>query len=136
MAGNGTDKTANGFVLRPDVVATILDHGALLLDLESKYFYLLNPSGWAVTQLFEEGATLDHALEQARSWGAADADVAQVREMIDRMVSERLIEPSTTVANSSGAPPVEWQPVSLDRQAEPLQKVIVSAFDPSIPLAE
>jgi hypothetical protein len=136
MTGNGTDATAAGFALRPDVVATILDHGALLLDLESKYFYLLNPSGWAITQLFEEGATLDHALERARSWGAAEADVAQIREMIDRMVSEGLIEPSATVANSPGAPPVEWQPVSLDRQAEPLQKVIVSAFDPSIPLAE
>ncbi len=39
MAGIG-DEAA--FRLRPDVVATVLDGGALLLDLESKYFYLLN----------------------------------------------------------------------------------------------
>ncbi len=128
--------TATGFALRPDVVATILDHGALLLDLDSKYFYLLNPSGWAITQLFEDGASVDHALERARTWGATDADLDAVTAMVDHMQSERLIQPATVVANTAGTPPTEWQPVSLERQAEPLQKVIVSAFDPSIPLAE
>jgi len=137
MAGNGVhEPSANGFALRPDVVATVLDHGALLLDLESKYFYLLNPSGWAVTQLFEDGASVEHALQRAHSWGAAESDLAGVRQMVERLVSERLVESATTVANAAGTPPDEWLPVSLERQAEPLQKVIVSAFDPSIPLAE
>jgi hypothetical protein len=137
MAGNERDATASaGFAMRPDVVATILDHGALLLDLQSKYFYLLNPSGWAVTQLFEDGASVDHALERVRAWGASDADVAQVNALVEELRRERLIEPSAAIANTTGTPPVEWQPVSLERQAEPLQKVIVSAFDPSIPLAE
>jgi hypothetical protein len=135
-ADAGANATPTGFALRADVVATILDHGALLLDLDSKYFYLLNPSGWAVTQLFEEGATVDHALDTARSWGASEADLGGVRAMVEQMRSERLIEPAAVVANVGGAAPAEWQPVSLERQAEPLQKVIVSAFDPSIPLAE
>jgi hypothetical protein len=143
MAGNKSDvvttsghAAAGGYALRPDVVATILDHGALLLDLESKYFYLLNPSGWALTQLFEEGASMDHALAQARSWGAGEADLVAVRQMVERLVSEHLIEPSEVIANVPGNSPEAWLPVSLERQAEPLQKVIVSAFDPSIPLAE
>ncbi|HUP83128.1 MAG TPA: hypothetical protein VM284_02945 [Candidatus Limnocylindria bacterium] len=137
MAGNGIDETAaGGFALRPDVVATILDHGALLLDLDSKYFYLLNPSGWAVTQLFEEGASLDHALGQVRAWGGNDGDVASVEEMVNRLRSERLIEPAAVVQNATGTRPEPWEPVTFERQAEPLQKVIVSAFDPSIPLAE
>lgn len=137
MVGNGMDDTAaGGFALRPDVVATILDHGALLLDLESKYFYLLNPSGWAVTQLFEEGASMSHALDCARSWGAGESDLASVRQMLEDMVADRLIQPSDAVANLAGSPPEPWQPVTFERQAEPLQKVIVSAFDPSIPLAE
>jgi hypothetical protein len=137
MAGerlNGAD--VRGYVLRPDVVATILDHGALLLDLDSKYFYLVNPSGWAVTQLFENGASLEHAIERSHAWGASDADIGSVREMVERLVSERLVEPADTIANDTGEAPVPWQPVSLERQAEPLQRVIVSAFDPSIPLAE
>ena len=133
-AGDGPD--ASGFALRPDVVATILDHGALLLDLDSKYFYLLNPSGWAITQLFEDGATVEHALSRAQAWGATDADLGAINAMVGQMQSERLIEPTGSVANAAGTAPLEWQPVSLERQAEPLQKVIVSAFDPSIPLAE
>jgi hypothetical protein len=137
MAANGVDASAPaGFALRPDVVATILDHGALLLDLDSKYFYLLNPSGWAVTQLFEDGATVDHALERARSWGASETDVAGVEKMVEELRGERLIEPAGSIQNVVGTPPETWQSVTLERQAEPLQRVIVSAFDPSIPLAE
>jgi hypothetical protein len=122
--------------LREDVVATVLDYGALLLDLDSKYFYLLNPSGWAVVQLFEDGATFDHACARARSWGATDADVQGVRQSLSQMLSERLLEPADAPVNADGEPPGAWQPVRFERQAEPLQKVIVSAFDPSIPLAE
>ena len=112
------------FALRPDVVATVLDHGALLLDLDSKYFYLLNPSGWAVTQLFESGSS---------------ADLEGVRSTVDEMIRERLLQPTNGAAATvptDGEPPAQWEPVKLERQAEPLQRVIVSAFDPSIPLAE
>jgi hypothetical protein len=132
----GSDGTNPGLRLRPDVVATVLDHGALLLDLQSKYFYLLNTPGWSVVQLFEEGSTLSHALGRSAAWGASDADRAGVSEMIERMTGERLLEAAAEPANADGEAPPEWQPVSLERQAEPLQRVIVSAFDPSIPLAE
>ena len=124
------------YALRPDVVATVLDHGALLLDLQSKYFYLLNPSGWAVTQLFEDGASLDHALERCRAWGAPESDLVGVRDALSGMVREGLFMPSTSPMSAQGEPPATWEPVKVERQAEPLQRVIVSAFDPSIPLAE
>jgi hypothetical protein len=58
---------------------------------------------------------------------------------VDQMVSERLIQPTAmngTDHSQIGEAPVAWEPVKLERQAEPLQRVIVSAFDPSIPLAE
>ena len=122
--------------LRDDVVATVLDYGALLLDLDSKYFYLLNPSGWAIARLFEDGATVEHALTRARNWGAPDADVDGVHAFIDKMLGEGLLEAAHAPANVDGEPPATWEPVRIERQAEPLQKVIVSAFDPSIPLAE
>jgi hypothetical protein len=125
-----------GYALRADVVATILDHGALLLDLESKYFYLLNPSGWAVTQLFEEGSAIDHALERCRAWGAPEEDLPRVRDALASMARERLLVPTTRPINPEGEAPAAWEPISIERQAEPLQRVIVSAFDPSIPLAE
>ena len=122
--------------LRDDVVATVLDHGALLLDLESKYFFLLNPSGWAVIQLFEQGSTIEHALVRARHWGAPDVDIEGVRAGLQQMVREGLLEPAEFADNVPGEAPAAWEPLRVERQAEPLQKVIVSAFDPSIPLAE
>ena len=133
-----TSENLNGsaYALRPDVVATVLDHGALLLDLESKYFYLLNPSGWSMTQLFEAGATLDHVIERCRAWGAPEDDLDGVRSTVAQMISEGLLEPGVAGVANDGEAPSAWEPVLLERQAEPLQRVIVSAFDPSIPLAE
>jgi hypothetical protein len=133
VGANGADP---GYRLRPDVVATVLDHGALLLDLESKYFYLLNTPGWSVVQLFEDGSTLSHVLARSEAWGASDVDRVGVTQMIDRMKADRLLEETSEPGNADGEAPAEWHPVSLERQAEPLQRVIVSAFDPSIPLAE
>ena len=132
------EQSTNGisYQLRADVVATVLDHGALLLDLDSKYFYLLNPSGWAVAQLFEDGATVDHVVERSRAWGASEADLDAVRDQVRRMSAEGLLEPAATPLNNVGEGVANWEPVSFERQPEPLQKVIVSAFDPSIPLAE
>jgi hypothetical protein len=132
----GERASNSSYRLRDDVVATVLDYGALLLDLDSKYFYLLNPSGWAIAQLFEDGATVDHTLTRARTWGAPDADVDGVRAFVEKMLGDGLLETADAPANVDGEPPATWEPVRIERQAEPLQKVIVSAFDPSIPLAE
>jgi hypothetical protein len=132
----GEQVMSNAYALRPDVVATVLDEGALLLDLETKYFYLLNRSGWALTQLFESGATVEHAVERCRNWGAPEADIADVRSAVARMIDERLLELSDADGAPKGERPVTWEPIRFERQAEPLQRVIVSAFDPSIPLAE
>lgn len=134
MQGHASHEPA--FALRPDVVATVLDHGALLLDLESKYFYLLNPTGWAVMQLFEEGATFEHAIGRCVDWGAPKADLEGVRASLAYARDEGLIVNGAVDQRPAGEGPQAWEPVRIERQAEPLQRVIVSAFDPSIPLAE
>ena len=122
------------FRLRPDVVATVLDDGALLLDLESKYFYLLNPSGWAIAQLFEGGTSLAHARSVCA--GAGAAEVEEIDAFVGGLVAEELLEP----AEHDAAPPFElagpWSVPTYEKQLEPLQRVIVNAFDPTIPLAE
>ena len=48
-----------GLVLSAEVVATVLENEAVLLDLRTKYFYSVNASGWAIAQLFESGTTRD-----------------------------------------------------------------------------
>jgi coenzyme PQQ synthesis protein D (PqqD) len=130
---------AERFELRPDVVATVLEDGAVLLDLETKYFYRLNRSGWAIAQLFETGATVADALEHSHACGASAKDDAAITSFIDALSRDRLIEtaedgPGAAICASETAG--TWSPPTIERQAEPLQRVIISAFDPSVPLVE
>ena len=133
MASDGNGQT---WALRPDVVATVLDHGALLLDLESKYFYLLNPTGWSLASLFEVGATTDHAVDRCRAWGAPESESAAILAAVGQLRDAGLIETIDPVPAVDGSAPAAWEPITIERQAQPLQRVITSAFDPSIPLAE
>jgi hypothetical protein len=127
---------ARPWVLRADVVATVLDYGALLLDLDSKYFFQLNPSGWAVTQLFESPTTEAHAVACAARWGAPDDDLRAVRGLVGSLVTFALVEAAAADTSPAGEAPTHWVAPTLEKQPEPLQRVIMSAFDPSIPLAE
>jgi len=121
--------------LRGDVVATVLEDGAVLLDLESKYFYALNATGWSIVQHFEAGSFLAAVDDYARASGAPDD--GSVRTFVAALESFGLLEP--TIAAGEGDPPAAppvWTPPTIERQPEPLQRVLVSAFDPSVPLAE
>jgi hypothetical protein len=125
---------AQAVALRADVVVTVLDDGAVLLDLESKYFYELNASAWALTRLFEVGATPEQAEAMARTWGAPDGAAGSV---LDALAAEGLV--TDAAAGTSLEVPAyegEWSEPRVEKQPEPLQRVMVSAFDPSLPLAE
>ncbi|MGA2392523.1 MAG: PqqD family protein [Candidatus Lustribacter sp.] len=123
--------------LRPDVVATVLDEGAILLDLDTKYFFALNSSGWAIVQLFESAASLDDARSFATASGAPEDESVEL--FLNRLHEYGLFEAAADDAVAA-APTLEiaaaWLTPTVERQSEPLQQVIVSAFDPSIPLAE
>jgi hypothetical protein len=124
------------FKLRPDVVVTALEREAVMLDLTTKYFYSLNPSAWALTQLFEGGATRESAVSRAIEWGA-NGDLPLVNAFIDKLASENLITPSgdstfETNVSYTGA----WAAPTVEKHKEPLQRVMISAFDPTLPLAE
>jgi hypothetical protein len=121
--------------LRDTVSVGVLDDGAVLLDLESKYFYVLNATGWAIARLFESGASPDDARSISQTWGAPDD--GSVDAFVAQLWDFGLLERGTPVDEK---PDVSWsRPWSaptIERQAEPLQNVMVTAFDPSIPLAE
>jgi len=124
---------------RPDVVATVIDDGAVLLDLETKYFYRLNRTGWAIAQLFESGATPQDVHAYCRAAGATASDQASVSALIDTLLRDNLIEVSDgppQTSPSEQAVAIDWSPPTIEKQAEPLQRVIISAFDPSVPLVE
>ena len=106
--------------LRPTLVATVVEDGAVLLDLDSKYFYALNESAWAVVQLFETtAASVDAVLAQCVRWGANDD--AAVRAFLEQLTEERIVEEGGA---ADALPEVsfkgEWCSPVMRRQAEPL----------------
>ena len=120
--------------LRTTVAAAVVDDGAVLLDLESKYFYALNASAWTIVQLLESGASPPEIAARCAAYGA---DEPQVRGFVEQLISYELLEPSDGgPAPAAVAEPGVWCAPAIERQPQPLQHVIVSAFDPSIPLAE
>lgn len=132
-----TAQRVSAIALRPTLVATVVEDGAVLLDLDSKYFYRLNPSAWAILELIETaGADTETLLGRCRSWGASASDEASIREFLNRCVDEDIVEdavPGITPDVHYAGP---WQAPVMQRQAEPLQGLVTSAFDPSVPLAE
>ena len=131
------DSSSEILALRPDVVVTTLEREAVLLDLETKYFYSVNHAGWAITQLFESGATRETARERSAGWGARNGDMDAVTAFVERLVAERLVIPGDgggfeTEVKFEG----DWTTPSIEKHREPLQRVMVSAFDPTLPLAE
>jgi hypothetical protein len=127
--------TSSLLSLRSTISAGVLDDGAVLLDLESKYFYVLNGTGWTITRLFESGASVDDAQRAARLWGAPDdASVATFLAQLREFDLLEAADSPEAVAEAPWSGP--WTTPTIERQAEPLQNVMVTAFDPSIPLAE
>ena len=122
--------------LRTDVVSTVLQDGGVILDLRSKFFFSANLTALAVVQMFEDGTTSDGVLEAARKWGA-NGDLPAVKELIEQIITEGLVEPATP---TGGSPPdimvAAWMLPVLNKHTEPLQRIMVSAFDPGMPLAE
>lgn len=130
--------SGRALAFRPDVVATLLDDGAVLLDLETKYFYELNRCGWDVASLFESGATVETVLAHCRAWGAPAEDDDAVMRVIETLIDDGLVDGASDEATATATVTMSgpWMRPTIERQAEPLQKIIISAFDPSVPLVE
>ena len=123
--------------LRADVVATVLNEGAVILDLRSKFFFSANPTAWAIAQMFEMGATRAEVHAASRHWGAGPADAPMIDGLMDQMMAEGLVEPVAVAATAvAGIAVSAWILPTLSKHQEPLQRIMVSAFDPGMPLAE
>jgi hypothetical protein len=111
-----------------------MGEGAVLLDLRTKYFYSANKTAWAVLSALEAGADLEALMKACRN---CTQDVASLEAFVEFLESENLLEPATTVGwDDHLAVAGEWSTPLLQKHKEPLQRIMMSAFDPSVPLAE
>ena len=70
----------------PSVVCTELDDGAVLLNLDSKYYYSLNEMGLRIWQIIEE---FQSPLEIAKSLADEyEIDAERAREGVVRLIEE------------------------------------------------
>lgn len=127
---------AASFALRPSIVVTVIEDGAVLLDLDTKYFYRLNAPAWALVSSFElDGMTHDGVRARARSFGATDD--AAVTAFLRELDAHGLLEETPAgTPPESGSFEGAWCDPRIEVQSEPLQSIVTSAFDPSVPLAE
>jgi hypothetical protein len=122
--------------LNPDVVSSTLDGGGVLLDLVTKQYFALNVSGLAIWQHLEDGGTL------AAVYGAAGADQANAIEaftnalLVHQLAQPAHASPETDPAAPAFAPPAPWDTPSVTPHGRPLSQVILSPFDPTVPIPE
>ena len=123
--------------LSPEVVVTVLEDSAVLLELQTKYFYSVNATGWAIVQMFESGATKQQIAEKCSAWGADAARMDMVENFINSFEADNLIMPSEDTPTAHEITfEGDWKPPEVEKHKEPLERIMVSAFDPSLPLAE
>ncbi len=123
--------------LRADVVSTLVDEGSVLLDLQTKYFYSVNRSGGAILLLLEGGASHAEVLDCCARWGMPANDCDAVDSFLSALASDDLIEEAGSGAcDDTLTLEGPWITPTIEKQREPLQRIMASAFDPSLPLAE
>lgn len=137
MSGAELGAASGGaYALRPDVVVTVVEEGAVLLDLESKYFYSANAGAWQAIGPFETGASFEQVRALCAGLGAGPDDLAALDALFAQLLEEGLIEPADACGDAVPCAEGGWSRPVLEKHREPLQRVMSSAFDPSIPLAE
>lgn len=132
--------------LNPDVVCSPLADGAVLFDLSSKQYYALNATGMLVWQWLEDGAPIDvcvATLEQR--YPDVGRDAFGVREFGSKLEDLGLAErgfappgsaPAPDAGGASPALPPSWARPDVTPHGRPLSKVILSPFDPTVPVPE
>jgi Coenzyme PQQ synthesis protein D (PqqD) len=136
----------------PEVVYTELEDGAVLLHLETKFYYSLNETGRTIWDMLEHVGTAAAVTRRLLSLYQVTEDRARasVSRFLSELDREQLIV--TSPSDGSATPMAEGddgatsaRPARTTRQFsepelikhdEPLHEVVMNPFDPQLPLAE
>jgi len=131
-----------------EVVETVLEDGAVLLNLETKFYYSLNNTGYRTWQLIEEvnsSKELVHKLllEYDSSEEEIEKSVSlflnnlQEQQLVTSQNNENQTDNSaeTSVKDEKSEKKSFINP-ELIKHDEPLHEVVQNPFDPQLPLAE
>ena len=123
----------------PDVVCSSLQDGGVLLDLTTKQYYALNQTGLLVWQHLEDGGSLLH-LHSALAAAEPRADALGLEAFAALLLQHGLAEPAATAGGDAALPlpalPAAWAAPTVVPHGKPLSQVILSPFDPTVPIPE
>jgi hypothetical protein len=134
----------------PEVVETVLEDGAVLLNLKTKFYYSLNGVGYTIWQLLDAAGSPEDLLQRVMAeYKSEDGQIAKsVPNFIKELEREQLLIQHDY--DGTDGPPnkesVEAEVSSLEKRPfnepelikhdEPLHDVVLNPFDPQLPLAE
>jgi len=130
-----------------DVVETVLEDGAILLNLETKFYYSLNNTGYKIWQLIDNVNSSQELIENILS--DYDSQQSEINENVSDFLKDLEEQKLTTTSDGANTTsnsevsnikePSEkksFQRPELIKHDEPLHEVVQNPFDPQLPLAE
>lgn len=127
--------TSVHITLNPDVVCSTLPEGGVLLDLDTKQYFALNQTGLAVWQFLEDGGSLAQLGSTLDTAATAELD-AFASALIEHGLALSEPMPQAADTNATFAASSPWTAPSVTPHGRPLAQVILSPFDPTVPIPE
>ena len=127
--------TSVHITLNPDVVCSTLPEGGVLLDLDTKQYFALNQTGLAVWQWLEDGGSLAQLRSSLDEAASAEID-AFASALIEHGLALSVATPQAPEPTANFAPSSPWSAPSVTPHGRPLAQVILSPFDPTVPIPE
>lgn len=121
--------------LNPDVVCSPLPEGGVLLDLDTKQYFALNRTGMTVWQHLEDGGSLAGLRASLGEAAAGDLDAFAACLIGHGLATQA---PAREPGAVPTAPPAQgpWDAPTVTPHGRPLAQVILSPFDPTVPIPE
>ena len=134
-----------GYARHPEVVYTDLEDGAVVLNMETKFYYSLNESGQTIWGLLESVQNEGELIDRLKDFYETGDDFTEpVKQFLGELEKEKLIvertgekqdEPSEKAQEAAGKKKAFTKPEVI-KHDEPLHEVVLNPFDPQLPLAE
>lgn len=133
------------YTRHPEVVYTDLEDGAVLLHMETKFYYSLNESGQAIWGLLDAVQNDGELIDRLKDAYETGDDLAEpIKTFLGELEKEKLVVerteenqdgPSEKAQESPGNKKAFTKPEVI-KHDEPLHEVVLNPFDPQLPLAE
>ena len=131
--------------MHPEVVYTDLEEGAVLLHLETKFYYSVNEVGQTIWRSLDSTVRLEELIQ--RLMAEYEVEESRARASISRFLQDlereqlvvRVEEDSHKGSSAATVMPANKKPFAepeLIKHDEPLHEVVMNPFDPQLPLAE